>query len=123
MLERPVTAAGILSQAAQREDSAIKRQRRRVKSVRPAFRRDASFSAWLRDDDEEQIRMNEEGPTNLRAALPEPALRQGRLTPISLLPAAITAHSARQKPALSRPFLQSTSCTNLNLEGAELGST
>lgn len=54
---------------------------------RPAFRRDASFSAWLGEDDEEQIRMNERLPTNLSAALQKPALLQGRATHISCGPA------------------------------------
>lgn len=58
-----------------------------MQSDRAAFKRDTSFSAWLRDDDEAQIRMNEKVPTNLSAALQKPALRQGCLTHISYIPA------------------------------------
>lgn len=52
-----------------------------------AFRRDASFPAWLRDDDEEQIRMNETLPTNPSAALQKPALLQGRAAHFPYRPA------------------------------------
>lgn len=88
---------------------------------RPAFRRDTSFSAWLGDDDEEQIRMNEKVPTNLPATLRKPALLQGRLTHISYIPAenvphnsnlaVITMHSHTEIDALA---LISASCLVLH---------
>lgn len=62
-------------------------EKRRVKSDRPAFKRDTSFSAWLTGDDEAQIRMNEKVLANASATLQKLALRQGRLTPISYIPA------------------------------------
>lgn len=61
-------------------------ERRRVKSDRPVVKRDTWFSAWLRDDDEAQIRMNAKVSTNLSTVLQKLALRQGRLTHSSHIP-------------------------------------
>lgn len=58
-----------------------------MKSDGPAFKRDTSFSAWLRDDDEARMRTNEKVPTNLSAAPQTLVLRQGRLTHLSDIPA------------------------------------
>lgn len=44
---------------------------------RPVSKRDTLFSAWLRDNDEPQIRMKEEVPRNLSGALQRLMLRQG----------------------------------------------
>lgn len=48
---------------------------------RAVSKRDTSFSAWLRDNDELQIRMNEKVLRNLSATLQSLMLRQGCWTP------------------------------------------
>lgn len=89
-----------------------------MKSDRPVFKRDTWFSAWLRDDDEAQIRMNAKVSTNLSTVLQKVALRQGRLTHISHIPAENVCLSP--PPSLSNERTRTHSCT---LSGVEQTQT
>lgn len=59
---------------------------------RAVSKRDTSFSAWLRDNDEPQIRMNEKVLRNLSATLQRPMLCQGCWTRNFYFPAENAFH-------------------------------
>lgn len=59
---------------------------------RAVSKRDTSFSAWLRDNDEPQIRMNEKVLRNLSATLQRPTLCQGCWTRNFYFPAENAIH-------------------------------